>query len=110
MRSEFTRMQVNAEVTARVPDADVTVRNASGVILASSPTISKRDIRTYVRVANNTPFIIGGLIAKDKQSSTDKMPLLGSMPLLGRFFQSKRGNGPPVGRIRGGGPGCRPVI
>ncbi len=85
-------MQVNAEVSARVPDADVIVRNASGVILASSPTISKRDIRTYVRVANNTPFIIGGLIAKDKQSSIDKMPLLGSVPLLGRLFQSKRDN------------------
>ncbi|MFP6874849.1 MAG: hypothetical protein VCA55_15225 [Verrucomicrobiales bacterium] len=83
-------MQVNAEVSARVPDADVIVRNAAGVILASSPTISRRDIRTYVRVANNTPFIIGGLIAKDKQISIDKMPLLGSVPLLGRLFQSKR--------------------
>jgi general secretion pathway protein D len=83
-------MQVNAEVSARVPDADVIVRNASGVVLARSPTISKRDIRTYVRVANNTPFIIGGLIAKDKQTSIDKMPLLGSVPFLGRLFQSKR--------------------
>ena len=85
-------MQVNAEVTARVPDADVLVRSSSGAVLASSPTISKRDIRTYVRVANNTPFIIGGLIAKDKQSTTDKMPVLGAVPLLGRLFQSKRDN------------------
>ncbi len=85
-------MQVNAEVTARVPDADVLVRNASGTVLASSPTISKRDIRTYVRVANNTPFIIGGLIAKDKQTIADKTPVLGSVPLLGRLFQSRRDN------------------
>ncbi len=85
-------MQVNAEVTARVPDADVLVRSSSGAVLASSPTISKRDIRTYVRVANNTPFIIGGLIAKDKQSTADKMPVLGAVPLLGRLFQSRRDN------------------
>ena len=69
-------MQVNAEVTAKVPDADVNVRNESGTILASSPTISNRSVRTYVRVANNTPFIIGGLIAKDKQVSKDKVPVL----------------------------------
>ena len=43
-----------------------------------------------MRVANNTPFIIGGLIAKDKQSTVDKVPLLGSLPILGPLFQSKK--------------------
>ena len=83
-------MQVNAEVTAKVPDADVNVRNESGTILASSPTISNRSVRTYVRVANNTPFIIGGLIAKDKQVSKDKVPVLASIPVINKLFQSKK--------------------
>ena len=83
-------MQVNAEVTAKVPDADLEVRNKDGMILASAPTISRREVRTYVRVANNTPFIIGGLIAKDKQSTVDKVPLLGDIPLLGGLFRSKK--------------------
>ena len=83
-------MQVNAEVTAKVPDADLEVRNKDGMILASSPTISRREVRTYVRVANNTPFIIGGLIAKDKQSTVDKVPILGDIPLLGGLFSSKK--------------------
>ena len=89
-RGEEVSMQVNAEVTAKVPDADLEVRNKDGMILASSPTISRREVRTYVRVANNTPFIIGGLIAKDKQSTTDKVPLLGDLPILGPLFQSKK--------------------
>jgi general secretion pathway protein D len=89
-KGEEVSLQVNAEVTAKVPDADVLVKNGSGTILASSPTISKREVRTYVRVANNTPFIIGGLIAKDKQSTVDKVPLLGSLPILGPLFQSKK--------------------
>jgi len=89
-KGEEVSMQVNAEVTAKVPDADVLVKNGSGTILASSPTISKREVRTYVRVANNTPFIIGGLIAKDKQSTVDKLPLLGDLPLLGPLFQSEK--------------------
>ena len=87
---EEVSMQVNAEVTARVPDADLEIRNKDGMILASSPTISRREVRTYVRVANNTPFIIGGLIAKDKQSTVDKVPILGDIPLLGALFRSKK--------------------
>ena len=46
---------------------DVQVKNSSGTVLASSPTISKREVRTYVSVANNTHFILGGLIAKATQ-------------------------------------------
>ena len=87
---EEVSMQVNAEVTAKVPDADLVVRNKDGMVLASSPTISRREVRTYVRVANNTPFIIGGLIAKDKQSTVDKVPLLGDIPLIGGLFRSKQ--------------------
>ena len=82
-KGEEVSMQVNAEVTARVPDGGLEVRNKDGMILASSPTISRREVRTYTRVANNTPFIIGGLIAKDKQSTVDKVPILGDIPLLG---------------------------
>ena len=89
---EEVSMQVNAEVTAKVPDADVNVRNNEGTILATSPTISNRSVRTYVRVANNTPFIIGGLIAKDKQSSKNKVPGLGSIPIINKLFQSKKSN------------------
>jgi len=87
---EEVSMQVNAEVTAKVPDADLEVRDKSNVLLASMPTISRREVRTYVRVANNTPFIIGGLIAKDKQSTVDKVPILGDIPLLGALFRSKK--------------------
>ena len=87
---EEVSMQVNAEVSAVVPDADLEVRDHNGVLLASSPTFSRREVRTYVRVANNTPFIIGGLIAKDKQSTVDKVPILGDIPLLGALFRSKK--------------------
>jgi general secretion pathway protein D len=89
-KGQEVSMQVNAEVTAKVPDGDLEVRNKDGMILASAPTISRREVKTYVRVANNTPFIIGGLIAKDKQSTVDKVPILGDIPLLGGLFRSKK--------------------
>ena len=33
--------------------------------LAQAPTLSVREVKTYARIANDTPFIVGGLIAKD---------------------------------------------
>ncbi len=80
-------MQINAQVTAKVPNEDVEVKNGANVV-AKSPTISEREVKTTARVANNTPFIIGGLIARDKQSSVDKVPLLGDLPILGGLFRS----------------------
>ena len=82
-------MQINALVTAKVPNEDVEVKQGANVV-AKSPTISEREVKTTARVSNNTPFIIGGLIARDKQSSVDKVPLLGDLPILGGLFRSKQ--------------------
>ena len=85
---EEISLQVNAVVSAVVPGETVEVKNGSDVI-ASSPTISVREVKTYARIANNTPFIIGGLIAKDDTSLRDRVPLLGAIPVLGKLFRSE---------------------
>ena len=82
-------MQIFARVTAQVPNEDVEVKQGANVV-AKSPTISVREVKTTARVANNTPFIIGGLIARDKQSSVDKVPILGDLPLIGGLFRSRQ--------------------
>ena len=91
--SEEISLQINASVTARVPDGDVEVRNGSGTILASSPTISERAVKTYARIANDTPFIIGGLIAKDSEKTVHRVPVVSKLPLLGNLFRSRSVNG-----------------
>lgn len=85
---EEISLQVNAVVSAVVPGEDVEVFRGNDVI-ARSPTISSREVKTYARIANNTPFIIGGLIAKDDTSTRDRVPLLGAVPLLGKLFRSE---------------------
>ncbi|MFP4166632.1 MAG: ABC transporter transmembrane domain-containing protein [Opitutales bacterium] len=85
-------MQINANVSSRVPNEDVEVRDNQNRVVAKSPTISVREVRTYARIANNTPFIIGGLIARDDLSERRTVPLLGDIPFLGRFFGSERLN------------------
>ncbi len=86
-------LQINASVSAPVPGKDQVVKGVSNVVLASAPTLSIREVKTYARIANDTPFIVGGLIAKDSEQITKKVPLLGDLPLFGALFRSKNEKG-----------------
>lgn len=81
-------MQINGQVSAEVPGGNLVIRNSYGNVLASAPTLSERNVETYTRIANNTPFIIGGLISKDNQTEENKVPLLGDIPIVGNLFRS----------------------
>ena len=49
---------------------------------------NKREIETTVLVDNNQIIVLGGLIDEDVQEVVSKVPILGSIPLFGRIFQS----------------------
>ena len=74
-------MQVETIVSA-VAQTSVAV---SQVFFA--PTIENRQVQTFVRVADNTPFIIGGLIASDRQNDRSGIPLLSRIPGIGSLFR-----------------------
>ena len=86
-------LQINASVSARVPGKDTNVLGKDDILLASAPTLSIREVKTYARIANDTPFIVGGLIAKDSEQTTQKVPFIGDIPLLGKLFQSNNETG-----------------
>jgi len=50
---------------------------------------NKRQVETTVQVNNGQIVVLGGLIQDDEQASTDKVPLLGDIPILGKAFQSQ---------------------
>lgn len=83
-------MQIDGIVSATVPGEDLVIRDNDGNELARAPRISTRRVQTYSRIANNTPFIIGGLISKNNTSTTDKTPILGDIPGIGRAFRRER--------------------
>ena len=60
-----------------------------GALLA--PTLQSRQIQTLVRVANDTPFVIGGLIANNDQQSTSGIPGLSRIEFLhlGALFRKR---------------------
>lgn len=83
-------MLVDTIVSAQVPGRDLEIRANNGDLLASAPTISTRRVQTYARIENKTPFIIGGLVSRDRSIIEQKVPFLGDLPLIGNAFKSKR--------------------
>jgi general secretion pathway protein D len=87
---EEVSMLVDTIVSAQVPGRDLEIRAANGDLLASAPTISTRRVQTYARIDNKTPFIIGGLVSRDRSVIEQKVPFLGDLPLIGNAFKSTR--------------------
>jgi type II secretory pathway component GspD/PulD (secretin) len=53
-----------------------------------APTIAKREVSTTVTVADGKTIIIAGLTREDKTKVVKKVPVLGSLPLVGFLFRS----------------------
>jgi type II secretory pathway component GspD/PulD (secretin) len=74
-------MQVNAVVSKQ----DESGINASST--TNPPPTSERVVNTQVRTKSGTPIVIGGLLQVEKIENVKKLPILGSIPLIGRLFQ-----------------------
>jgi general secretion pathway protein D len=53
------------------------------------PVFSKQSLSSTIDVADGSTVVIGGLMQDRVQNVEDKTPILGSLPILGRLFQSK---------------------
>ncbi|GAA0205903.1 type II secretion system secretin GspD [Kangiella japonica] len=51
---------------------------------------NKREVKTSVLVPDGGLVVLGGLIKDDIQQSSQKVPLLGDIPILGHAFKSER--------------------
>ena len=80
--------QIN-EGSSVVMQIKIEVSGVAGVPMSGIDIITnKRAIETTALVDNNQIIVLGGLVDEDKQDSVSKVPLLGSVPILGRLFQS----------------------
>jgi general secretion pathway protein D len=63
---------------------------ANGTTLpVALPDFTVRQVLASVNVWDNQTVVLGGLITSTVQTSEDKVPLLGDLPLVGRLFQSQ---------------------
>ena len=82
--SEVT-LQIETIISSISPESAALVESGSSGI-EFSPIIDNRLVETYVRVADGTPFIIGGLLSTNEQETRVGVPVLTSIPFLGRLF------------------------
>ena len=80
--------QIN-EGSSVVMQIKIEVSGVAGVPMSGIDIITnKRAIETTALVDNNQIIVLGGLVDEDTQDSVSKVPVLGSVPILGRLFQS----------------------
>jgi pilus assembly protein CpaC len=79
---------INLEVSPEVSSLDY----SSGVVLSgfSIPGIRKRRADTAVELRDGETLVIGGLLITEQTKDVRKIPILGSIPLLGVFFRNSR--------------------
>jgi general secretion pathway protein D len=53
------------------------------------PRFTVRQVVTTVNIWDNQTVVLGGLISSSIQTTKDKVPVLGDLPLLGTLFQSQ---------------------
>lgn len=60
----------------------------SGDLLQSYPIISTKSINTVFTLSSGKTVAIGGLTSTDEEEQTSKIPLLGDIPLIGKYLFS----------------------
>ena len=99
---EYRDVGVNLSVTPRIVgdgfvqiDVQTTNSSLSSATVqinadATVPIINERRASTMVSVQSGQTVIIGGLISASEDSRKRKMPLMGSIPVLGHLFKNSR--------------------
>jgi type IV pilus assembly protein PilQ len=78
----FIKLTLEPEVSARGSDA-VTFGTAS------IPVINTRKTKTQISMKDGYTMGIGGLLSKSDLNGSTKVPILGSIPIIGNLFKSK---------------------
>lgn len=80
------RGTIRLQVAPEVSSLDFT--NAVQISGFNVPAIDVRNVNTEVELGSGQSFIIGGLLDNRETDSFEKIPFLGDIPILGKFFQS----------------------
>jgi pilus assembly protein CpaC len=77
------RLQVAPEVSS--------LDFASGVTISgfSVPGLDVRRVKTEVELSQGESFALGGLLDNRETQTLEKIPFIGDVPILGKFFQSR---------------------
>lgn len=90
----FKDATLSLSVTPHIsPDNNIDMKlevnqDTVGAIYGGVPSINTKQVSTQVMVENGGTVVIGGVFTRDISDSTQKVPLVGDVPLVGWFFKN----------------------
>ena len=81
------RGTISMQLLSEVSSLDFT--NAVEVSGFQVPAIATRNVKTEVELGEGQSFAVGGLLDNRENETFQKIPFIGSIPILGKFFQSE---------------------
>jgi general secretion pathway protein D len=72
-----------------VLDISQEVSSLSNLNNSDGPITNQRKLETQVLAANGETVVLGGLIEEEIQTSVQKVPFLGDVPIMGRLFRNQ---------------------
>ncbi len=90
----FKKAVLSLDVTPQItPDERVIMdlnvhKDSVGEMFNGVPSINTREVNTQVLVNNGETIVLGGIYEQTKSVETDKVPVLGDLPLLGALFRN----------------------
>ena len=91
---QFRKANLKLEVTPQItPDGNVVLdvdvtKDSVGQETRSGFAIDNKHVKTQVMVDNGGTVVLGGIYQQTQSKQTDKVPLLGDLPVLGYLFRS----------------------
>ena len=85
------QLQVTPQITPDnriIMDLLVSQDSIGSIISGGEPSIDVTQIKTQVLVGNGQTLVLGGIFHTEEFRGTEKVPLLGDMPFLGRLFKN----------------------
>lgn len=80
--------QISESDTVRL-EIEQEISGIAGLDANLGPTLDKKNVKTVVVAKNKQTIVIGGLIDDSNVVTTQKIPLLGDIPVLGNLFKNK---------------------
>ncbi len=90
----FRKANLRLEVTPQItPDGNVVIdvdvnKDSVGQETRAGFAIDTKHVKTQVMVENGGTVVLGGIYQQTERNTTDKVPLLGDVPVLGYLFRS----------------------
>ncbi len=84
-KDQYVSLMVQPEISNKVGDATFQFGGAT----VASPIIDKRTFDSNVLIRSGETLAIGGLLQDEVSKSSNKVPIVGDIPLFGKLFQEK---------------------